>query len=453
MISIFLSFISYMHWKDKTTIIIKDAALLNEQINKKNEDYKFIRDAKRTMGVILPNSVYVLANENLSIDYKNILKNFEINDVEISSNNGDISDTKFSYTPSSNESFELNVIPKDLLLKDVLKKTVNFETVVETSSTSQVNILAIGDSLTRSGEYLDTLQNRLPNVKSVGTRTFNNGETNTEGRGGWTLSRYFNQFGMTDTVDSPFLFPNGVEGMNYWGNTEMWKKVCYTESDSSDYNGFQKIAYGWSGSTCLYDENGYPLSPNLDDVVLDPIKNQKFLIYDGNNWQPLNPQPSMEFNFTKYIQRNSEAFGENTPTMVSTLLGTNDILSSKDINGDLNNYFMYLEAMINSIHDYNPDIKIIINLPTLGNTQKEWDKFTKNNNQIVESQYDANIQKLSLRLIERFDTDEQKSENNVYISPMNAVIDKNDLVDHVHSNLQGYEKMGLTLAGLVQKLR
>lgn len=53
-------------------------------------------------------------------------------------------------------------------------------------------VMFIGDSMTKSQSYIDHVVNKLYNVKTVGTRTYNN-DVFQEGRGGWAYKTYTQQ--------------------------------------------------------------------------------------------------------------------------------------------------------------------------------------------------------------------------------------------------------------------
>lgn len=104
-----------------------------------------------------------------------------------------------------------------------LTKEVSVE-IIDRTDTTPVRLLAIGDSLTRMGKYVEHVQTILPNVETVGTITYEGENFAREGRGGWTFNKYFNYIGSSEYLDSPFVFPASVSGNAYKGNTADWKK-------------------------------------------------------------------------------------------------------------------------------------------------------------------------------------------------------------------------------------
>ncbi|KZB89753.1 hypothetical protein A2U94_19900, partial [Bacillus sp. VT 712] len=419
------------------------------------------------LDVVLPKKLYALLGspssiKPLSIYFNNVIKgNTSLINVDVDAPYGRQYKDRYHVEPGnsaikeysvSSGSYDVVIKLRDVNMKVIYSTKTNIE-IVPLSSSNQVNLLCIGDSMTRLNSYAKQVQDVLPNVKTVGTRSFDNGITNGEGRGGWTVADYINNTGKTTTPDSPFLFPVGIDGEKFWGNTEVWKKICYTDSTGYDFDGFQKIAKGWDGASYLFDTNGYPTSPVSGDVVLDPSKQngQQFLQYDGSTWQVMATQPTMEINFSKYMSRFAAAFGSNLPTHVSILLAANDFQLTEGIDNGIETYIKNIKAIVSSIKSYNQAIKIIINLPIIGNNQDFWAVSTATKG--TSEMYRQNMQKVGRRLLTEFDTDAQMA-NGVYVCAMNANLDTvENMQDWVHPNPTGQLQLGSSLAALVQKTR
>ena len=342
--------------------------------------------------------------------------------------------------------------------------------LVEQINTSPIRLLAIGDSLTRMGDYLGQVQNVLKNTTTVGTITYPGESIAREGRGGWTLKKYFTFIGRTDTLDSPFVFPTTVSGSQYKGNTLNWKKICTANPLDSAYGGLQKLARGWKDfGEYLYDANGYYKYPTFGDVMVDPSlpEGQKWVQWNGVSWQPMLLQPTdFEMNFSKYMERFSIAFAEGAPTHVSILLGANDF-GTFDTLMDLPGYLTYMKQLIDSIHSYDPSIKVVICTPTLG----------PNQNVITEDRetyykYDRNIKLAAYYLLATYDNEESLSQN-IYLAPLTQTLDTTNGYDYtrttveengllmtkvspantLHPNSYGHSLMGNALAAVLQKSR
>lgn len=350
-----------------------------------------------------------------------------------------------------------------------LTKNVSVE-IVDRTNTTPVRLLAIGDSLTRMGKYVEQVQTILPNVETVGTITYEGENFAREGRGGWTFNKYFNYIGSAEYLDSPFVFPTSVSGNSYKGNTADWKKICAAKSTDTTYSGLQKIARGWQDSgPYLYDEKGYYKNPQLGDVMVDPIlpEDSKWIEWNGIRWTPISPQPTeFEVNFTKYMERFKEAYPTGAPTHISILLGANDFGTHNTLM-DMPGFLDYLEQFIISIHNYDPSIKVIICTPTLAPNTNLLTGDTSSY-----ERYNRNMKLATYYLLKTYDNDESLARN-IHIVPMTLTLDTTNGFDYkttkvevdglvttqttpknsIHPNEFGNILMGNTLAAVIQKTR
>ena len=342
--------------------------------------------------------------------------------------------------------------------------------IVEQTNTNPVRLLAIGDSLTRMGGYLEQVESVLTNVETVGTVSYTNETIAREGRGGWTLNKYFSYIGTSEYLDSPFVFPTNVSGSQYKGNTVDWKKICTANSNDSAYGGFQKLARGWKDTgEYLYDANGYYKYPSIGDVMVNPTlpEDSKWIEWNGTAWVPMLVQPTtFEFNFSKYLERFAIAYEGGAPTHVSILLGANDF-GTFDTLMDMPGYLNYMQQLIDSIHAYDPTIKIIICTPTLGPNQSIITEDTA-----MYYRYDRNIKLATYYILHKYDNDESLAQN-IYLAPLTLTLDTANGYDYekttvdvngelitkvkakhsLHPNDYGHILMGDTLAAVIQKTR
>lgn len=430
---------------------------------------------------LLPRNIYILrgsaqSGERLNIFYRNALLTLSDNFmVSAYSSYGQSLTGRWLYQTLSDESlmpskpFDINFIARTDNGYMTGSTTVE---VVDTSNTTPVRLLPIGDSLTRAGVYLSQVVNSIPNVTTLGTRYYPTDSIPVrEGRGGWTLEKYFT-FINSAQLDSPFVFPVNVSGEHYKGNTRDWKAICYTDPNNAAYNGFQKIARGWKDEgEFLYDEKGYYKYPVVGDVMVDPSlpEGYQWVQWNGFNWQTMSIQPTeFEFNFTKYMARYKEAFTQGTPTHVSILLGANEFGFNKEID-DVELFISRLNEVINSIQTYDPSIKIILCTPTVAPNASLVTASTHN----FYKEYDLRVKYVASKLLEAFDTDEALARQ-IYIAPMTLTLDatngynygqKNEIINglttivtdatnSIHpSNEYGQLQMGSTLAAVIQKFR
>ena len=440
-----------------------------------NSPYYSIED------ILLPSRLYILqgSEENLgryNLYFKNaLLSNSIVNYMNVNSDYGDSLIGRWLYKDVYNNgvlqsnAFDLTLSATSASYGTTLSKTAKVE-VVDKSNETPVRLLAIGDSLTRAGIYLKEVQSSLPNVETVGTRVYPGEDYPREGRGGWTFSRYCTNINSID-LDSPFVFPVDVDGFHYKGNTRDWKNICYLNPSYYLYDGFQKIARGWSDTgEYLYDENGYYKYPTIGDVMVDPSlpEGSQWVEWDGLIWRTREVQPTQfEFNFTKYMQRFEAAFTSGAPTHISILLGTNDFGTENGFLG-LESFLNDYKEVISSIHTYDPNIKIIVCTPPLGPNENLIDDYNWSY-----TRFDRNTKLAIHYLLETFDTEEYYN-HNVFIAPMHLNLDttngftyKTSQVEvngvmtpirmpnnSIHPNNQvGQIQMGQTLAATIQKTR
>lgn len=430
--------------------------------------------------ILLPRNLYILQGnhqtpERLTIFYRNALLSLTPTyNMSTYSPYGQTVTGRWLYKtldPSLAplEPFTLNMIAR--IQDQFVNKEMNVE-LVNTANTTPVRLLAIGDSLTRAGVYLSQIENKLPNVSFLGTRFYPTDNIPArEGRGGWTLEKYFTCIN-SDELDSPFMFPKNVPAEHYKGNTRDWKKICYESPATATYDGFQKLARGWQNEgDFLYNADGYYKYPTVGDVMVDPSLpiGAQWVEWNGYYWQTMMNQPTeFEFNFSKYVNRHKEAFANGTPTHVSILLGANDFGFKKQING-MDTFIQRLNHMIDSIHEFDPTIKVILCLPTVGPNP---DQITSSKKSFY-TEYNLCIKYATSQLLKAFDTDEALARQ-IYIAPMTLTLDPSlgfdyiekiettygmlstvtDVKNSIHpNNTVGQLQMGDTLAAVIQKFR
>ena len=432
-------------------------------------------------GLLLPKELFILEGTNTTVENYTIfnknafLSQFSNYNLNVVSSYGIASEDSWSFKTGSlneyplNKRFDLNFyLSNDTTLAE---QNVSVE-LVDTSNTTPVRLLAIGDSLTRAGIYLNQVEKKLPNVKVLGTRVYEtDGISAREGRGGWTLNRYFTAINSSE-LDSPFMFPTTIDGARYKGNTRDWKNICYTDSTNPIYAGFQTIARDWkSKGPYLYDMNGYYKYPLKGDVMVDPSrpKGSEWIEWTGTSWESMAIQPTtFEFSFSKYMERFAAAYTEGAPTHVSILLGANDFGYNNALE-DMEGYIRKLNQMIASIKAYDPHIKIILCTPTPApNTE-----IVTDSHQAFYNKYDRNMKIAIYYLLKTYDN-EQSKQQGIYIAPMHLTLDTTNGFDYkettetidgatipvikasngIHpNNSYGQLQMGDTLAAVIQKYR
>lgn len=431
--------------------------------------------------LLVPTHIYILEGEETktnayNIYARNIVLNNDWNpEINIESNYGKNFLGRWQFKSIDpeyiipNESFEMTFRLTDFQNGVQAEEKVDVE-IVDKSNTQPVRLLAIGDSLTRAGIYIKEVEELLPDVTPVGTRTYVEEDYPREGRGGWTLGDYFTRIN-NEKLDSPFVFPVGVSGAQYKGNTLDWQQICYISPDNHEYKGFQKLARGWKDEgEYLYDEEGYYKYPEIGDVMCNPTlqPGTHWVEWDGTAWVTMeNQQVEFEVDFSKYMERFAYAFPDGLPTHISLLMGANDFGSFDTFEGE-ELFLKRYEELIISIHEYDPEIKVIVCTTTVGPHPNILSYYAKG-----DRNYDRNTRLATHYILDTFDTEENRARN-VYVAPMHMTLDSYTGFDYIEAdrlvegivqkvtvtkngihpnNEVGQKQMGNTLAAVIQKYR
>uniref|UniRef100_A0A5Q5BFS8 SGNH hydrolase-type esterase domain-containing protein n=2 Tax=unclassified Mycobacterium TaxID=2642494 RepID=A0A5Q5BFS8_MYCSS len=400
--------------------------------------------------VILPSALYMVAGETYRLEYARIIASFEPNmDVTISGHEraATTCPTYWEYTPRGAESFPLSIVVKNGDGETVLSESRHV-VVSARPSGGDLRHLSIGDSITRAGGYADMAVRTILGGQTVGTRTYD-GTYFGEGRGGWTVKNYMNRVGDPAKGDSPFLFPVGVDGGKYLGNTSFWRDVTVGNSEGYDFRGFQAIARGWKGDgPYLFDSNGYPRSPTAGDVVIDPSQadGTQWRKFSGSTWMVLEPEPDIEFSFAKYLDRFASAYSAGLPTAISIMLGTVDFLSSLT-DESWSAYRAGIDTLIESIRTWDEDVPIIIIAPPSGGPEEMWA-----DRKVTGAEFNQRMIEHSRRLFAAYDTPE-KHANNIYTISFLGTVSAENMADYVHpKDPDGHKQMAPWMAGMLAHL-
>lgn len=316
--------------------------------------------------------------------------------------------------------------------------------ILDKEETEAIKLLCIGDSMTRSEIYIQHAVNKARNVDTVGLRNISYG-VNHEGRGGWKSYDFLERYADTGNGVSPFLFPEECGGKEYFGDKAYWERI-----ESSEYYG----KYSYSGIKPQYIREGMTC---LDKGVL--------YRYQNGSFHKENENPTFAFDFQKYIER----YEIEKPDIVSLLFGANEfqICSYDELQGELVKFIDALNRIILSIKAYDPQIKIIVNMPVGGGDQFAWGNALG----CVSSskQYNYCIKMASKAILETF---ENRETDGIFVCPMLAVCDTNagfpwefnksniysdkseiHCSNWVHPSKVGYQQMGDALAAVIVNIK
>lgn len=409
----------------------------------------------REMMILLPRTVALLRSRrkpSIAVDTESYALYFDNfihplrpeYDVEIECDyGGNFGDCwRISSFPEDADEFPLIVRVYDEWGEKLGEKTCRIQLIDKAVTAGEYRLLCLGDSMTHRHTYVDHLAVKLANIKTVGTRSFNGGTVCHEGRGGWQLTHYVRQYADWWGGASPFVFPEGVAGADYYGDKSYNERIRTPDLDSYSLDG-----YRW-----------------------EPIREGQIYHDGGKLWQYragegvlFEENPRWAFSFAKYMER----FAVPAPHAVSILLAANDLqnIPYEDGRARIAQFMAELEEVIASVHDYDSRIDIILNLPVGGAEQYAWGL----RGNVSAKRYRLNTLLLCRALLERWDGHEDE---HVHICPMRHFLDPKEGFDRdgyrdhpyggtvrehhsnwVHPNGAGYRQMSDGLAATVEKLR
>lgn len=397
---------------------------------------------------VLPSSIPVLVGAPTVLYYDSVIEARDPAHTVLTTYQGNAG-THWRYNPATAFTLSLGLRVVDRTGATVESVTVPVQSYTAPSGTGRRH-LAIGDSITRAGNYVSSAVAPFTGATTVGTRTYNDGGLNVEGRGGWSLSGYFTNAGHDAYGDSPFLFPVGVAGEKFWGNTRFWRMVCYDDPTGYDYAGFQKIARGWGAPTdpFLFNATGYPTTPAEGDVVVDPSyeETDEFRQYTGGAWVRMDPQPAVEFSFPKYMARYAAAYPDGGPTSISVMLGTNDFISGVD-DAKFTQWTQRMDQLIASVRAWSATVPIVLLCAPTGGPWENWVTQTTN-----KAEFDARMREAARRTIATYDTPTHRA-NRVYVASALGAVAEGNIADNVHpSTPTGHDQLAQPLAGMLARL-
>lgn len=399
--------------------------------------------------ILLPEKISVLrsmANQDIvtyfdefSIYYKNIIypysEEYDIQiDCEYGNNLGNC--WRLSNFDNLPHSFDFKILIYAPYGELIAEKSCTID-IAEHKPYKKTSLLCIGDSMTQGEVYIHQAAVKARNIETIGLKN-SKMNVNHEGRGGWTCKQYFTAFDSDCT--SPFLFPKGINGKDYYGNLTFWNCVK-NNFGSYSFTGFtyEEIK---DGMYCLKDGDLYK--------------------YSKGSFEFIKEKPEFEFDFNKYLER----FDYKVPDIVSILFGANVLqqIPYAQTQAAVDSYISYLTKMVDNI--LKSGTKVIINLPICGAEQYSWGM---GGFKATSKQYEYNIKMGVKAILEKFDN---RRDEGIFICPMLAVCDPDfgfdtvsvkpniystEKVIHqsnwVHPNETGYKQMGDALAGVINTIR
>lgn len=358
---------------------------------------------------------------------------------------------------ASDAVFDFSVFSRETMRR-IKRFQIPIHSGVVSGSESAKVVNVIGDSFTYNGTWYKQIYDVCPNLSFVGMRKSYECQDplRGEGRGGWTLSNYFEPYNdVTPNHMQPFSPFMHVNGYTYYGVIDFWKVIV---NNNSQYT------YGTDGFNDYvnwFDTNGYKKNPSANDLMYDGV-NDKYVYWNGSAWADFNGTPTFAFDYAKYLS----TWNITSPNFVVFMLGKNDFQSSAT-EEVFNTWKALMDEAIASIHSYNANINVLICTPTTAN---ETPNNTDNN---IPEYGGRNMWLARKQIIEYYDNSSMQG-NNVYVVDSGVCLDplfgfplqemkpftfydgdNKELIstNGVHPSVAGYKQIGTCVAGAIQYLR
>ncbi|MGI6134984.1 MAG: hypothetical protein ACOYD8_04855 [Petrimonas mucosa] len=332
-----------------------------------------------------------------------------------------------------------------------------------------VTVSIIGDSFTQGAFYKDALlvKGYVPKIKMIGLRDISPfpGQFD-EGRGGWTLAKYFTVSTKRGEAYNGFFQPDG--NFKFWGSTEFWKLANAIRIDpGGEWTFGERYNAGrFTTRSLLFDEKtGYKLNPERDDIMFDNLKDT-YVRYDGESWKRVNYTDfNWDLDYGKYLSM----WRLEPPSIVVEFLGLNDFRGAENPSEiDFSEWNLQIEKLAASYLKAVPNGKFALMIPssTCGLPDNVAGDFTIRQN--------ACMWELRKNIIEKFDNREKE---NIFVIDAAITIDNLNGLDFTtdpiyttpYHGYQGtervkvqkgnphpylnYPNMGIPLAAFIQRYR
>jgi hypothetical protein len=240
---------------------------------------------------------------------------------------------------------------------------------------------------------------------------------------------------------------------------KFWKNVLCNDQEGYNYVGFQNVARYLGVDK--EDEKGFPIGVEEGNCVY----NEGLYIREKGKW--ITFEDEFSFDFSKYMARYRGFKGINGIDILSILMGANDFYGVSYENTDkaVKDVIERYKQMIYSIKVYDPNIKIVINLPVLGGGLG-CGIIEMGTGASVKC-YNYNILSFCEKILEEWDNEESFARG-IYISPMLNLLDNINnfekkyiktnkysdakicvYTNWIHPSHSGYKQMGDALAPVI----
>ncbi len=307
-----------------------------------------------------------------------------------------------------------------------------------------VTVQFFGDSFTKGCYFKDAFLERglVPDAKLIGTRIVSGHEGHYhEGRGGWTVAKYFSNNAESDNFYNPFFQPRD-EKIQYWGAVEFWKvSVLINKTGGKDLPFSVRYNCG-EYNTSRFGDDGLLLSPKKGDMMY----RDGYIVWDGKRWKSTAEPTEWEFNYGKYLKM----WEVDAPQFLVVMLGLNDF-RDESLPFDFETWNKRVNKMLESYKAAVPGGRMILTTPctSCGVLDNDRGFFTTRQN--------AMMWYVRENVIANFDNREEES---LYVVDASATID-NENGYNMKGELQtgnphpypNYPQLGVPIAACVQFYR
>ncbi len=235
----------------------------------------------------------------------------------------------------------------------------------------------LGDSYVHGAFFRHALLDSgyVPNLQLVGLLKCGENQYN-EGRGGWSLSSYFNIPTRPVQCYHGFMQPDG--DFRYWGATQFWTIAwqCFLKTAPKGFEPYYSCSR-FDDVLPRFDEStGYLKNPQKGDLQYDNDK-QVFVLYDGEAWQPATEDFfTWNIDYSKYLSM----WNIQKPDFLFVMLGLNDFRNN--LEADFTEWRRRIGILKYSYLKANPDGKFVICIPcsTCGSLDNAAGDFTIRHN-------------------------------------------------------------------------
>ncbi|MFI3279074.1 MAG: hypothetical protein R3Y55_00930 [Rikenellaceae bacterium] len=400
--------------------------------------------------ITLPSKQYMLTSTANEMYVQTFLKRSSLGDVVVRfggsthyAQAGRLEKKAVIDKPSTGETIEIEMIS---LLDFSTISSISSQVVAGEASKGEreVKVQFLGDSFTKGIYFKDAFLDSgyVPNVKLIGTREIpdNPGQFH-EGRGGWTLKKYFSDLATEALFYNPYYQPSGE--YRYWGSSAFWQTViALKQNPKADFS----IRYNCDGyDSSGFGEDGKRVSPVKGDLIFNS-QTREYEAWNGKKWKTVERPAAWSFDFAKYL----EMWQLEAPEFLVVMLGLNDF-RDLDMPLDFTEWNSMAEELLKSYKSAVPDGRLALCTPctSCGTLDNERGDFTTKQN--------AAMWEVRKNIIDTFDCREDEGihvvDASITIDNENGYNTKGGVQTGNPHPYPSYPALGVPIAAFVQYYR